>query len=437
MKYLVKFYGLLLFFCISCFVVKAQQKHFMYVQSEDRQPFAIVLNGKVYSSSDYGYIIIPKLEDGDYNFTVSFPMNKFPDQSFACSINKKDAGYFLKNSTDGWALENMQTQKLIMNGTAKTTQQSAFGNMLADVVNDSTLTKANTTTAAAPATENPAVTGSVIDNAPAASGAAVAGAVVATGNEVSAATSSPGQLEKIGEIKADTGTNMLFVDKSQNSTDTINVFIPAEPTKKTETVTEAVEQNTAANTVTQDSLATASFQNNNAAATENANAPAATATNNEPSATVTEKSATDVSNPFYKPEDTKAGVAAAAIPVETQAENTAATAGSASTTNNAVGSVKQGCENMLSDDDLNKLKRKMFSQNGDDAMVQYAVKSVSKKCISTDQVKALGSLFSSDDGRYNLYDALYKHVYDYNNYPSLANQILDPYYKKRFAALLR
>ncbi len=35
-----------------------------------------------------------------------------------------------------------------------------------------------------------------------------------------------------------------------------------------------------------------------------------------------------------------------------------------------------------------------------------------KKCISTEQVKALGSLFSSDDGRYNLYDALYKHVAD-------------------------
>ena len=79
----------------------------------------------------------------------------------------------------------------------------------------------------------------------------------------------------------------------------------------------------------------------------------------------------------------------------------------------------------------------MFSQNNDDAMVQYAVKYVSKKCISTEQVKTLGSLFSSDDGRYSLFDALYKYVYDYNNYPGLASQILDPYYKKRFAALLR
>jgi hypothetical protein len=92
---------------------------------------------------------------------------------------------------------------------------------------------------------------------------------------------------------------------------------------------------------------------------------------------------------------------------------------------------------MISDEELNKLKRKMFTQNNDNEMIQYALKYVNKKCITTDQVKALGSLFSSDDGRYNLYDAMYKHVYDYGNYSRLEELILDPYYKKRFAAMLR
>ncbi len=445
MKYLLKLYGLLLFFCMGCFVVNAQQKHFIYVQSEDHQPFAIVLNGKVYSSSDYGYIIIPRLEDGDYNFTVSFPMNKFPDQSFSCSINKKDAGYFLKNSTDGWALENMQTQKLIMNGAGKSTQQNAFGDMLADAVSDSTLTKTvapQVTAESATGVENGKT--AVADEGGVGNGkAAIADATAATATVAATAATANDiidkqekQLEKISEIKADTGINMLFVDKSNNS-DTINVFIPAETAKDTATATEAAQQTTA-NTVSQDSLAAASLENTNAPATENADTPAVTTKSNEPAETVTEKSATDVSNPFYKPQDTKAGaVAAAAVPVETQSNNATATQGNAPATNSAVNSVKQDCGNMLSDDDLDKLKRKMFSQNNDDEMVRYAVKYVSKKCISTDQVKALGSLFSSDDGRYNLYDALYKYVYDVNNYPNLANQILDPYYKKRFAALLR
>src|SRR5436305_12291895 len=130
MKYQVKFVTVLFFLCMNHFVLNAQQKHFIYVQSEDKQPFAIVLGGKVFSSSDYGYVIIPKVADSTYKFTVSFPMNKYPDQYFTCTVNKKDVGYTLKNATDGWALQNMQTQKLIMNSTAAST---AFGNMLSDV----------------------------------------------------------------------------------------------------------------------------------------------------------------------------------------------------------------------------------------------------------------------------------------------------------------
>ncbi len=130
-----------------------------------------------------------------------------------------------------------------------------------------------------------------------------------------------------------------------------------------------------------------------------------------------------MANPFYKPEQNSNTIAA-----------TAATDATTTAVNNAV---KQDCGSMISDDDLNKLKRKMFVQNNANDMIQYAVKYLNKKCITTDQIKTLGDLFSSDDGRYNLYDALYKYTYDYGNYPALSSQILDPYYKKRFAALLR
>src|SRR6476660_9510016 len=102
MKHSVKLFILFAFLCFNCFSLHAQQKHFVYVQSEDKQPFAIILNGKVYSSSDYGYIIIPRLDDGDYTFRVSFPMNKFPEQSFSCTVNKKDAGYTLKTDNNTW-----------------------------------------------------------------------------------------------------------------------------------------------------------------------------------------------------------------------------------------------------------------------------------------------------------------------------------------------
>ncbi|MFT4152449.1 DUF4476 domain-containing protein [Parafilimonas sp.] len=416
MKYSLKISGFLFFFCMICFAAKTQQKHFIYVQSEDRQPFAIVMNGKVFSSSDYGYIIIPKLDDGEYKFTVSFPLNKFPDQSFTCAVNKKDAGYYLKNGSNGWALENMQTQQSIASGTAHAGSDNAFGNMLSDVVSDSTLTKPIAATPA-PATEKPVVdAASTTETTPA--------VVPATTGTASA------QPEKIGELKADTGTNMLFVDNSQPGSDTISVFIPTEP-KGTERAGEVTAANDTGNAATQDSFATAASQDTSPAETKQeakAGEPVFLDTD-KPSAKGSEKTTADVSNPFYNAETNKA----ATTPVETHTE---ATPSENNATTHNTAATRQGCDNMLSDEDLNKLKRKMFSQDNDDAMVKYAVKSVSKKCISTDQVKALGSLLSSDDGRYNLYDSLYKYVYDYGNYATLETQILDPYYKKRFAAML-
>ena len=413
MKHSVKLFALLFFFCVNCFVVKAQQKHFIYVQSEDQQPFAIVLNGKVFSSSDYGYIIIPKLADSDYNFRVSFPMNKFPDQNFTCTINKKDAGFFLKNSSDGWALQNMQTQKLIMNNNAQVAQKNAFGDMLSEVVADSTLNKKNVSA------EQPSNATTVVAGGVAGAALITADAQANTGS----VTDSVAQLEKISESKLDTGTSMLFVDKTQNGNDTISVFIPAD----------ATNTNLATNQPSSSENATGNPQNGTVAvvavpvinSTQN-NIPADSETVSGNDMKIEKDTATSqLSNPFYSPEKKDAVEGAAAV--------SAATVSVAAVSN----AVKQDCANMISDGDMDKLKRKMFVQNNDNDMIQYAVKFLNKKCITTDQVKLLGSLFSSDDGRYTLYDALYNYVYDYGNYPLLANQIVDPYYKKRFAAMLR
>lgn len=415
----IKFLMPLFVFCISCGIARAQQKHFIYVESENKQPFAVVLNGKVYSSSDYGYVIIPKLTDGDYNFTVSFPMNKFPDQNFSCIINKKDAGYILKSSTNGWALENMQSQKAATNTVAAVAQNNAFGNMLSDAVSDSNLTKTNFQTQPPPDTAVNAAAGSIEATDAAASSITVTDA---TALNNTALTNSSGKPEKIAEQKLDTGTHMQFVDKTQNGIDTINVFVPSEQTNVNEMANSFVntdaapDSQNAASSPAEVPAINSTLQN---ASTDLSNASAG---NNN----TTDTSTHDVTNPFYTPEQNNNPAAITNSTETTQITTT--------TTGNAV---RQDCAKMISDDDLNKLKRKMFSQNGDFNMIQYASKYLNNKCITTDQIKTLGNLFSSDDGRYTLYDALYKYTYDYGNYPVLANQILDPYYKKRFAAMLR
>ncbi|HEX5150180.1 MAG TPA: DUF4476 domain-containing protein [Parafilimonas sp.] len=422
MNHSLKSFAFVFFFCINCVISKAQQKHFIYIQSEDKQQFAIVFNGKVYSSSDYGYIIIPKLADGDYNFTVSFPMNKFPDQAFSCTINKKDAGFFLKNGTDGWALQDMHTQKSVPGNSNEVAKQNAFGDMLSEVVNDSSLTQKNI-----PTDDN---AGKVVA---AAGTVAVAETFAITKSGDTLAVDNPAlitdsayQPEKISESKLDTGTNMLFVDKTQSGIDTINVFVPAEKTTTDATSDKESASETAANDIQHENpVVVVPLVTNDAASSNSPRENTATNSNSTPADNSTHE---DVSNPFYKPEQNSKDTAAASV--QPTSDNQASTV-------TADAGVNPDCTDVISDEELNKIKRKMFIQDNDNEMIQYALKYVNKKCITTDQVKILGSLFSSDDGRYNLYDAMYKHVYDYGNYPRLADLILDPYYKKRFAAMLR
>jgi len=135
----------------------AQQLHFIYIQADNKQPFSVALNGKYYSSSSIGYIILPKLTDGTYTLAINFAKNSYPEQTFTVNIAGKDYGYALKNfDAKGWGLFNFQTTDVVMNNTAApqenmqdtvTTNTSVFGNMLADVVNDKSInTLSNTDT---------------------------------------------------------------------------------------------------------------------------------------------------------------------------------------------------------------------------------------------------------------------------------------------------
>lgn len=404
MKRFAKLY-FLLFFCIILFKTQAQQKHFIYVESEDKQPFAVVLNGKVYSSSDYGYVIVPKLEEGNYNFTVSFPMNKYPDQKFKCVINKKDLGYKLENTADkGWALQNMQSEK-IAGGNNTAAADNSFTNMLSDVVNDSNLANKNL-----PISNKPDTVAASANND--------AGNNVALVNDTSKnnsgfITDSAAQPQKIAEAKQDTGTNMVFVDRT-SGTDTINVFVPDDSANLNDAnITSNINQHQAA-----DQTSDNNFQKTDTTAT----------TLSESS--VNDTSAHSINNPYYKSTDENSNTNL------TPPENISTTVIN-SNLNKTTNAIKEDCSKMISDDDLDKLRRKMFVQNNDNGMIQAALKYINNKCLTTNQVKTLGNIFSSDDGRYNLYDALYKNVYDYGNYVDLESQIIDPYYKRRFETMLR
>ncbi len=118
-------------FTASTLVASSQKVYFIYIQTETEQPFFIKMNDKVQSSSASGYLILSKLLDTTYTFTVGFPQNKWSESKFSISVNRKDHGYLLKNFGEkGWGLFDLQTLAVLMPvaGTAKASKPATTEN---------------------------------------------------------------------------------------------------------------------------------------------------------------------------------------------------------------------------------------------------------------------------------------------------------------------
>src|SRR5258705_7909611 len=113
--------------------VFSQKVYFIYLQTDPQQPFYVKMNEKITSSSSSGYLIISKLIDSSYKFSIGFPENKWPEQSFAVSVNKKDHGYLVKNFGDkGWGLFDLQTLAVQMPVSGSAGIDPPAGTMIRD-----------------------------------------------------------------------------------------------------------------------------------------------------------------------------------------------------------------------------------------------------------------------------------------------------------------
>lgn len=418
---------ILLLYGITEMRLYAQQNHFVYIQSDDKVPFEVSVNGVTYNSSSIGYVIVPKLAKGNHLLTISFQNKKYPDQQFSCSVDKLDAGFLLKKYEDkGWGLFNLQSMDITMAGagvlpvTQETIADSnAFGDMLSEVVNDSTLNSktepakpkveevfvvADTTQAV----KNEIITGQTSDAAPVNDKTDVSNIMVepVAAAPVIGADHAKTSLFKIGQSSTIDGTDIVFVDKSAGLNDTVRVFLPMQPglvgeaEKIAEPFTDTVVNDIPAK---KEQLAVA-------------NAPSS-----------------EVKNPFFTNENQEA---------EPKKEIEAHTI--VPDSNKEVRPVKESsaisgseCKQVLSGNDMDKFRKKMVSTASDQKMIDIVKKGMEDKCITTEQVKSLGALFLSDDGRYSFFNAVYHSVADVSAFSSLESQLIDPNYKKRFRDLLK
>jgi len=106
-KYLLAF---LLFASLSI-KVGAQKNFFVYIESEAREPFYVLINGKTnYSSSINGFLTIPQMQNGVYDAEIGFVKGKYPEQHFVLEIKSQDLGFALRKLKDNsFGLLDLQT----------------------------------------------------------------------------------------------------------------------------------------------------------------------------------------------------------------------------------------------------------------------------------------------------------------------------------------
>ncbi len=216
---------LLLLFSLAS---SAQQNRFIYIQTENKQPFYVKLDKKIFSSSNSGYVIIPKLVDGTYNLSIGFPKNESPVQNIQCTLDKQDAGYLLKDFGEkGWGLFNLQSLKILMANNATTNNSvivkkeektDAFSNMLSEVVNDPSI-KQTEIIVEVPKPE--LVNKEEVKAEPV--------EIVIDSKPIEVKSEAP--IETITRTFLNTnadGTELIYIDKIGDTQDTIILFIPAE-----------------------------------------------------------------------------------------------------------------------------------------------------------------------------------------------------------------
>ena len=375
-------------------VTFAQRVYFIYLQTEQEQPFFIKMNDKIISSTAAGYLILPKLYDSSYSFSVGFPQNKWPEQKFEVTINKKDHGYLLKNFGDkGWGLFDLQTLAVqmatppeIKTSTAIKTEKkevSQFTEILSKAVDDSTLREKQVLTKEEKKPD--VIVQDVVkkeENKPEEKPVTKLEdtkienkeqPVIKTGDtkQVVEEKYKKSIVTRRSESSTTEGFGLVFIDDNQNGNkDTIHILIPTIKQMK--------------NAVKQEPKEEKKFLDIISDSTKNENKSTA---NN-----------TFTDQPLPR---------------------------------------SNNCKQTAGESDFLKLRKNMAAKTNDDDMVDEAKKYFKTKCFTTTQLKNISTLFLTDSGKYKFFDAAYPYVSDIDNFSSLQSELKDDYYVNRFKAMLR
>lgn len=410
--------SLTLILCFYILAVYAQNNHFIYVQTENKQPFYIKHDKKLLSSSATGYMIIPKLQEGNYTLTIGFPKSEWPEQNIICKINNNDAGYALKNFGErGWGLFNLQTFDIVM-AAKKPDADIVIAEEKKTIAPDEK--PVITETALEKKVEAPEEKAMVIKTVPEKNIETVPAAVKTIEEKIEVKEESkppieiikkeesvviflPDQIKKVYNTKNNEGRELIYINTVNGQPDTIRVFIPTE--KKNEII--AVD--------------------NKMSDPEPAIKPSA-----KPAVKAVEPKFIDIEiqNPNLKSDSLSNR------PLQDTAEIKFFEPVKIMETP-LPKLLNSDCKTLASEDDFLKLRKKMAAEYNDAGMIDVAKKVFKSKCFTTDQVKNLSVLFLKNEEKYKFFDTVYPYVSDAYNFAALETQLTEGYFINRFKAMLR
>jgi len=425
---------------LLCLAGFAQKVYFVYIESESQQPFYLKIGEKTYNSSNTGYLILSKLKDSTYIFSIGFPQDKWPAQQFSVAVRSKDHGFLLKNFGEkGWGFFNLQTLSVQMaddapkDKTGKTGQQnvSLFTEILAKAANDPSLK------------EKPVAVAKADEKPPVVQPAVVKEDVNPSKEEPVAKSSVNTQSvsDSSSIVKTETVTKKDTVVSNQQVQKPIDTLVAF----KTSVKKEADSLKTEKQLEKIDTLVFAKIDS-----VKKTEQPIAPSKDVYKKSVVTKKSESSTTEGFglvfidqlpngekdtirvlianpqtpliaSKPEDSKKF-----LNISRAAKDSSV----------AVNSIATKCISLATQDEFLKLRKKMASQKSDEAMINESKKTFKAKCFTTEQVKNLGNLFLNEATKFQFYEVAYPFSFDRNNFASLQDEFKDAYFIHRFKKML-
>lgn len=458
-----------LFFFGIILTAASQRVYFVYLQSEQEQPFFIKMDEKTHSSSASGYLILSKLKDSSYNITLGFPQNKWPEQRFSIDIKARDHGFLVKNFGDkGWGLFDMQSLAVQMSLTTANKETSntvrkpvsAFTDILAKAADDSTLRERPVVVKADE--KKPEIKVNEAAKKEEMKPAAVTpGGLKTEENKPEIKTEEFAKKEEPKPVVADTVVATIKDTKAEVTTGPVTIKPAVTEEKagvkteepKPETIREKQADPLAENLQATEELYKRSvvIRKGESSTTEGFGLtfidefgnglkdtirilipnpkPVASLVKTEPRQ---EKKFLDITS------DTSVVNREAKQPLKDQVEEE----GIAIPNSQAAVSAEKGpeasaCKEVAAETDFLKLRKNMASAETDDDMIYEAKKYFKNKCFATSQIKNLSTLFLNEEGKYKFFDLAYQYASDPANFKSLQSELKDGYYINRFKAMLR